>query len=368
MYRKNKNIIIAGGGTGGHVYPAIAIAQSLKEADPEVNILFVGALGKMEMEKVPSAGFQIKGLPVKGFQRRLTYKNVLFFFYLFASMLRSYLIVSRFKPGVVVGVGGYASGPVLKIASWKKIPYVLQEQNSYAGATNRMLAAKASLIFVAYEGMERYFPAQKIVLSGNPLRSNLGNIEHKSPEACKGFQVSKDLPVLLVLGGSLGAGSVNESMLNNYHSLLNENIQIIWQTGKNYYERIIKEIPDEDLKKLRVQAFINRMDLAYSLADVIVSRAGAGTISELCLVGKPVILVPSPNVAEDHQAKNAAALEAKNAAKMIRDHEAMDKLVPEVINLMNRADLREQFSLNIQKMGFKNSARIIADEILKLCS
>lgn len=367
MSQKNKNIIISGGGTGGHIFPAISIANAIKEIEPETNILFVGALGKIEMEKVPAAGYEIIGLPVAGLQRKLTVKNVSFIFKLMSSLRKSKKIIKDFNPHVVVGVGGYASGPVLRSANRKGIPTLIQEQNSYAGITNKLLAKKAQKICVAYEGMEKYFPEEKIILTGNPVRQDLlRKIENKD-EALKHFELEQNKKTILVIGGSLGARTINQSVIKDIEKIGNSDFQLLWQTGKYYYDDAKKVAEDSKFKNIQVLDFIKRMDYAYAAADVIISRAGAGTISELCLVGKPVILVPSPNVAEDHQTKNAMALVNKNAAIMIKDIEAKEKLIATTLELINDEKLIKVLSENIKKMALHDSAKIIAEEVLKLC-
>lgn len=366
MKQKNKNIIISGGGTGGHIFPAISIANAIKEIEPETNILFVGALGKIEMEKVPAAGYDIIGLPVAGLQRRLTVKNISFIFKLISSLRKSKKIIKDFKPDVVVGVGGYASGPVLRSANQKRIPTLIQEQNSYAGITNKLLAKKAKKICVAYEGMENYFPKDKIILTGNPVRQDLLEKMGSRDEAIEHFKLDKSKKTILVVGGSLGARTINQSIIKDIDKLGNSDYQLLWQTGKYYFEDAKKVADEAGYKNIKVLDFIKRMDMAYSVADVIISRAGAGTISELCLVGKPVVLVPSPNVAEDHQTKNAMALVNKDAAFMIKDVEAREKLIHEVIELVGNKDQISKLSENIKKLALKDSAKIIAQEVLKL--
>jgi UDP-N-acetylglucosamine--N-acetylmuramyl-(pentapeptide) pyrophosphoryl-undecaprenol N-acetylglucosamine transferase len=312
--QRHKRIIISGGGTGGHIFPAISIANALRKLDPEIEILFVGAEGRMEMEKIPAAGYKIVGLPVTGIYRSFTFKNIKVFMKLFKSLNMAKKVIKEFNPDVVVGVGGYASGPVLRKAGKMGIPTLIQEQNSYAGVTNRLLAKRASAICVAYDNMDRYFPAEKIIKTGNPVRQTFDNIETIRGEGFSFFNLKKGFPVILVLGGSLGAWSINNTLTENINLLRDSDCQWLWQTGKHYYDNI-KELVDETFNEnISVHSFINRMDYAYAVADIIVSRAGAGTISELCLLGKPVILVPSPNVAEDHQTKNAMALSEKEAA------------------------------------------------------
>ncbi len=364
--QKNKNIIISGGGTGGHVFPAISIANAIKEIEPETNILFVGALGKIEMEKVPAAGYEIIGLPVAGLQRRLTVKNISFIFKLIRSLLESKKIINDFKPDVVVGVGGYASGPVLRIANKRGIPTLIQEQNSYAGITNKLLAKKAKKICVAYEGMEKYFPKDKIILTGNPVRQDLLNKIGRKEEAIKHFELEKDKKTILVIGGSLGARTINQSIIGGIAKIGKSEFQLLLQTGKYYFQDAKKIADKSGYKNIKVLDFINRMDMAYAAADIIISRAGAGTISELCLVGKPVILVPSPNVAEDHQTMNAMALVNKNAAIMIKDMEASEKLMDSALDLIKSEGQIKKLSENIKGMALRDSAKNIAKEVLKL--
>lgn len=358
-------MIISGGGTGGHIYPAISIANALKEKDNSIELLFVGATGRMEMEKIPAAGYKIIGLPVAGFKRKFSLDHLTFFFKLVNSMVKARKILNEYKPGVVVGVGGYASGPILRVASRKKIPTVIQEQNSVAGITNKILAKKAMKICVAYHGMEKYFPAEKIIMTGNPVRRDIENSSQKREEALPYFHLDATRKVILILGGSLGAKTINQSIMTNLETIIKSGVQIIWQTGKLYREEVGKAVV-QPLDTIKVYDFINRMDLAYAAADVIVSRAGAGSISELCMVGKPVILIPSPNVAEDHQTKNAMALVSQKAAIIIKDAEAVEKLIPEMMSLVNNQNNCAALSLNISKLAIKDSAGRIADEILNL--
>jgi UDP-N-acetylglucosamine--N-acetylmuramyl-(pentapeptide) pyrophosphoryl-undecaprenol N-acetylglucosamine transferase len=367
MERKKLRIIVSGGGTGGHIFPAISIANALRELNPGVEILFVGAEGKMEMEKVPNAGYKIVGLPVVGFQRKLSLQNITFFFKLFRSIRKANRILREFNPDVVVGVGGFASGPMLKAAQKKGIPTLIQEQNSFAGVTNRLLAAKAHTICVAYEGMDKYFPKDKILLTGNPVRQDLVNLNDLKEVARKHFDVFEGQKVILVLGGSLGAKTINESMMAFMTELaVLKDITVIWQTGKLYYIDLKQAMASYNAKNIRLFDFITRMDLAYAVADLVVSRAGAGTISELCLVGKPAILVPSPNVAEDHQTKNAMALVGRNAAVMVDDFRAKENLIPVALELINDPQRQRELSENIAKMALPNSANVIAGEVLKL--
>lgn len=364
--QEHKRIIISGGGTGGHIFPAISIANALKRMDKYMEILFVGAEGRMEMEKVPENGFRIIGLPVAGFYRKMTCKNIIVMMKLYKSLRIAERIINDFKPDVVVGVGGYASGPLLRKAGEMGIPTLIQEQNSYAGITNKLLAKKALKICVAYDGMEKYFPAEKILKTGNPVRQNFENLGVMKDEALKFFSLGKDRPVILVLGGSLGAGTINNSLAENIKKLSESGFQWIWQTGRNYFESVSGLLSGTDVKNIKVIDFINRMDYAFSAADIIVSRAGAGTISELCLVGKPVILIPSPNVAEDHQTRNARALSSNNAAILVTDKEAPFSLVDEIIKLVYDKNRQNVLSENIRKMAEKDADIRIAQEVLKL--
>jgi len=364
--QKHHRVIISGGGTGGHIFPAISIANALRKIDPATEILFVGAEGRMEMEKIPAAGYEIVGLPVAGIHRSLTFKNFGVLFKLLKSLRLARKVIRDFNPDVVVGVGGYASGPVLRQAGKMGIPTLIQEQNSYAGVTNKLLAKKASAICVAYDGMEKYFPAGKIIKTGNPVRQNYENPGTITDEALQYFNLKKKFPVVLVLGGSLGAGSINNSLSSHIDILRDSDCQWLWQTGKHYFENVKALVSVSFTENISVHGFINRMDYAYAAADVIVSRAGAGTISELCLVGKPVILVPSPNVAEDHQTKNARALSDNDAAILIRDDEASEKLVSEAVRLVADSGRRKTLSENITKMADKDSDIRIANEVFRI--
>ncbi len=356
-------VIISGGGTGGHIFPAIAIADALKSRNPGVEILFVGALGRMEMEKVPAAGYKIEGLPVAGFQRRLTFKNVTFFFKLLSSMRKARRIIKSFQPQVAIGVGGYASGPVLRAAASKGIPTVLQEQNSFPGVTNRILARKAQRICVAYPGMERFFPAAKIVFTGNPVRERLLLAPDKVT-SLTGLGLSAGKRTILVIGGSLGAGSINEGVLAGLKALgIRDDVQLLWQTGKNYFTGVQKEVAALGFSNVQVVPFIGQMELAYSAADVVVSRAGAGTISELAILGKAVILVPSPNVSEDHQTKNAMALVDEDAALLVRDKDSREQLMTEALTLLDNEEKQTMLEKNIRRFSMPDSARQIAAEI-----
>jgi UDP-N-acetylglucosamine--N-acetylmuramyl-(pentapeptide) pyrophosphoryl-undecaprenol N-acetylglucosamine transferase len=363
--QKHRKIIISGGGTGGHIFPAISIANALRKLDPEVEILFVGAEGRMEMEKIPAAGYRIIGLPVAGLYRSLTLKNVSVLAKLFKSLGMARKVIREFNPDVVVGVGGYASGPVLRQAGKMKIPTLIQEQNSYAGVTNKLLARRAAKICVAYEGMEKYFPSEKIILTGNPVRQNFDDLEKVKDEALSFFGLKKEFPVVLVLGGSLGAGSINNSLSGNIEKLRDSDCQWLWQTGKYYYENVKGLVSVSFTENISLHDFINRMDYAYAAADIIITRAGAGTISELCLVGKPVILVPSPNVAEDHQTRNALSLSEKNAAVLIADENAKT-IVDEAIRLIGDTNRRKSLSENIKNLAERDADIRIAKEVLKL--
>jgi len=362
----SKKVIISGGGTGGHIFPAISIANALVAIDKEIQLLFVGAKDRMEMEKVPAAGYSIKGLPVAGFQRRFTFKNVTFFFKLVNSMIMARSILKRFKPDVVVGVGGYASGPMLKVAAQNNIPTLIQEQNSYAGVTNRLLAKKSKRICVAYEGMDKYFPAEKIIFTGNPVRQDIIINDEKRSEGLKYFSLDGTKKTVLLLGGSLGAKTLNETIAGNIGLLASANYQFIWQCGKAYKTAAQEVMKNSMPENVKLFDFISRMDLAYAAADIIISRAGAGSISELCLVGKPCILVPSPNVAEDHQTKNALALVNKNAALMVLDIEARTMLINTVNKLISDEALCTLLSVEISKLAIKDSAHRIAQEIMLL--
>jgi len=363
--KPRRRIIVSGGGTGGHIFPAIAIANALTENDPTVKILFVGAEGRMEMEKVPAAGYRIVGLPVRGFNRRNPFKNFAVIYRLIRSLIIARIIIKRFRPDAVVGVGGYASGPVLWAASRKRIPIVIHEMNSYAGVANKLLARKADRICVAYDGMERFFLKEKIVLTGNPVRQELNDCHLQHEQSISFFDLDANKQTILVLGGSLGARTINQSV-EAYLDRFPENLQLIWQTGKNFYERAKEQVKSRNMPNVKVFAFIQRMDLAYAAADLVISRAGAGTISELSITAKPCILVPSPNVAEDHQTKNAMALVQKNAAIIIRDNEAMKKLMSEAVAMVQNHEALEPLSDNIKKMAKFRAAETIAEVINQL--
>jgi len=365
---KQLKIILSGGGTGGHIFPAVAIANEIKKIVPTVDILFVGAIGKMEMEKVPAAGYKIIGVPIAGFQRKFTLQNFKLPFLIIKSLLKTKKIINDFKPDVVVGTGGFASGPVLKAASSKGIPTLLQEQNSYAGITNKLLSKKASKICVAYEGMEKFFTKEKIILTGNPVRQDVIDITEKKIEATSYFKIDSTKKTVLVIGGSLGAKAINEAIGIGLNEFATNDIQLIWQTGKIYFDTAKKQTADFEVKKIKAVDFISRMDLAYSIADIVISRAGAGAISELCLVEKPCILVPLPSAAEDHQTKNAMALVNKQAAILIKDASAMQDLVKEAIALIKDENKQQLLKNNIKQLAFHNSANVIAKEVLKLAN
>lgn len=359
-------IIISGGGTGGHIFPAIAIANSIKSVYPDADILFVGANGKMEMERVPAAGYPIKGLDVVGFQRKKLWKNFSFPFKLMKSLNAAKNIVKDFQPDIAIGVGGYASGPLLKMAGKMGVPTLLQEQNSYAGITNKLLAKKAKTICVAYDNMGQFFPKEKIVLTGNPVREDILNVEGKKNEAIAHFKLDTSKKTLLIIGGSLGARTINDSIKAGLKELNEAGVQVLWQTGKIYFEAIKKACDEAGIGSIHPMAFIDRMDLAYAASDVVISRAGALSVSELCLVRKPVILVPSPNVAEDHQTKNAMSLVNKNAAVLVKDVEAQDNLVKSAVSLFLDESKRMELAKNIAVLGKPNAAIDIRQEILKL--
>jgi UDP-N-acetylglucosamine--N-acetylmuramyl-(pentapeptide) pyrophosphoryl-undecaprenol N-acetylglucosamine transferase len=362
----NQKFIISGGGTGGHIFPAISIANALKKKRPDAKFLFVGAEGRMEMEKVPNAGYEIVGLPVSGFNRGSLLKNFKVLFRLFKSLRMAKKVVRDFAPDIAVGVGGYASGPTLFMAHRSGIPTVLQEQNSYAGVTNKLLAKKAAKICVAYEGMERFFPQDKIILTGNPVRQDFLEVAPKAQEAYDFFHFSPAKKTLLIIGGSLGARTINQSVIAGLSKLKEAGIQVLWQTGKLYYEGALKAYEPFKTDDIVVTDFVKRMDYAYSIADLVVSRAGASSISELCLLGKPSILVPSPNVAEDHQTKNAQALASRKAAVMVADKDANSVLLDEAIRMIADEPLLNELGENAKQMAQLDSADRIADEILKL--
>jgi len=354
--------MLSGGGTGGHIYPAIAIANALKQRFPTAEFLFVGAYNRMEMQKVPEAGYAIIGLWISGIQRQLTLKNLSFPFKLMHSLWQSWRILKKFKPHVVIGTGGFASGPLLQMASATRIPSLIQEQNSFPGITNKILAKKVDTICVAYSNLEQYFPKSKLVLTGNPVRQDILEAQITSEDAKSDMQVSKDKTNLLVLGGSLGARRINELIASHKTALQNLNISVVWQCGKLYEEQY-KSFSDEDFK---VTAFLNKMPLAYAAADIIVSRAGAISVSELCIVGKPVIFIPSPNVAENHQVKNAEAVVAKEAAIMIEEHQLEKEFLTELKQLLDHKDQQVRLGQNIKSLALAEATEAIANEVEKL--
>jgi UDP-N-acetylglucosamine--N-acetylmuramyl-(pentapeptide) pyrophosphoryl-undecaprenol N-acetylglucosamine transferase len=359
-------VIISGGGTGGHIFPAIAIANAIKALRPGTEFLFVGAEGKMEMEKVPAAGYKIEGLWISGFQRKLTLSNLAFPFKVMSSLRKAKKILKSFRPDVVIGTGGFASGPMLRVAAQKGIPTLIQEQNSYAGITNKILSQKVNKVCVAYSGMEKFFPKEKIILTGNPVRQDILNLEGKRERGLELFGLNASRKTILVIGGSLGARTINESISAYLGDLAKNNIQLIWQTGKGYFETAKQQTAAYEKNGIRAFDFIQKMDLAYAVADIVISRAGASSVSELCLVRKPVILIPSPNVAEDHQTKNAMALVTYNAAIIIKDSEAREKLKAQVMQLVNDDELCFKLSENIGRMALPDSAIVIANEVISL--
>ena len=359
--------LISGGGTGGHIFPAISIANALKQIDPHCEVLFIGAEGHMEMERVPAAGYNIEGLKVEGLDRQHLLRNVKVICNLLSSLPKARRIIKNFKPDVAVGVGGYASAAALLVAKSMNIPIVLQEQNGFAGVANKLLAKKAEKICVAYSGMERFFPADKIILTGNPIRQNLFNPELDKNEAYAAFGFKNNIPTLLVMGGSLGAMTINNGMIKGLKQFVQAGVQVIWQTGKRYFADAKKAFDENPCSNVLVTDFISRMDYAYAIADVVVARAGASTISELTFLGKPSILIPSPNVAEDHQTHNAMALANQNAAICLPDKEAEEKLALLAIDLLLDDERKSSIAENSKKMAQNDSALRIANEIVKLC-
>ena len=361
-------VIVSGGGTGGHIFPAVSIANAIKAEYPDAEILFVGAEGRMEMQRVPAAGYKIIGLPIAGFDRKNLLKNVVVLYKIAKSQWKARKIIKEFKPHVVVGVGGYASGPTLKTAGQMGIPTLIQEQNSYAGVTNKLLAKSAKKICVAYDGMERFFPAEKIIKTGNPVRQNLLDAKVTKAEATESFGLDPKKRTVLVIGGSLGARTVNESILQHIEDIRGaKDVQFIWQTGKYYSEEIHMALAKEDpVQNMKVTDFISNMDNAYAAADLVISRAGASSISELCLLKKPCILVPSPNVAEDHQTKNALALSTKGAAIFVKDSDARNELIPLALKTVVDDAQLASLSENVGKLAYHDSAKKIADEVVKL--
>ena len=358
--------IISGGGTGGHIFPAIAIADEIKRRNPDAEILFVGAEGKMEMEKVPAAGYEIKGLPIAGFKRKFALSNFALPFKIIGSMIKARKIVKKFKPEVAVGVGGYASGPTLKAATMIGIPSMVQEQNSFPGKTNKILSKSVQTICVAYDGLERFFPKEKIVLTGNPTRRDMVSTEGKEAEGYKFYGFDSSIKTVLIIGGSLGARTLNESVIANLEKLKESGVQVLWQCGKLYHDRLTEQLKDTDLGNVKMVQFITRMDLAYAIADVVISRAGAISISELCLIKKPTILIPSPNVSEDHQTKNAMALVEKDAAVLVKDVEAKETMIDEVLALLADDSRCKTLKKNIASLGKPDATASIVDELEKL--
>jgi UDP-N-acetylglucosamine--N-acetylmuramyl-(pentapeptide) pyrophosphoryl-undecaprenol N-acetylglucosamine transferase len=365
---KPLRVIISGGGTGGHIFPAVSIANALKKQHPEAEILFVGALGRMEMQRVPAAGYKIEGLPVRGLYRPLwNPKNIGVMMDFLKSKKMVKKILQNFKPQVAVGVGGYASAPTLNAAYSMGIPCLIQEQNSYAGVTNKSLAKKAKVVCVAYSGMSRFFPAEKILMTGNPVRQNLLDNNISKEDARESFGLAPDKKTVLIVGGSLGARTINESVLAHLEEIRKSDVQFIWQTGKYYSQHIAEELSKaEPVENLKVMDFISSMDNAYAAADIVVSRAGASSISELCLLGKPCILVPSPNVAEDHQTKNAMALSGRGAAILVKDKDAKDELIGVALKTVMDDLKLDSLSGNVKMMAFHNAADVIAEEVYKL--
>lgn len=365
---KKYKVIISGGGTGGHIFPALSIANALKEIDSEIDILFVGAIGRMEMERVPAAGYPIKGLPVAGLKRSLSLSNLALPIKLWKSIRGASKIIKEFNPDVAVGVGGYASAPLLWSAGRKGIPYLIQEQNSYAGLTNKLLGKKASKVCVAYDNMDRFFPADRIILTGNPIRKEINKVTAEDrAEGIKFYNLDPEKKTIFIVGGSLGCGTLNKTMKSWIESgTIDNNCQLIWQTGKYYKSDIDEFMKDREIPNVQYHDFIKRMDLAYAAADVIVSRAGAGTISELCVTCKATIFVPSPNVTEDHQTHNAMALVNKNAAMIVKDDEAVEKLPGTIMELVNNPSKIAELEKNIELLGKKDAAQVIANEVLKL--
>ena len=368
MNNENLRLIVSGGGTGGHIFPALSIANAVKAKCPNAEILFVGAENRMEMQRVPAAGYNIIGLPVSGFDRKNLLKNIAVLWRLMKSRRKARRIIRDFAPHVAVGVGGYASGPTLKEAGAMGIPTLLQEQNSYAGVTNKLLAKQANCICVAYEGMERFFPKDKIRLTGNPVRQNLLDAKITHDEAVCSFGLDPKKKTVLIVGGSLGARTLNESMLGAWETLKEADVQFIWQTGKYYNEQITEQLRGRELENVHVCDCISSMDAAYAAADLVISRAGAGSISEFCLLGKAVVLVPSPNVSEDHQTKNALALVNKEAALYVKDADAANELIPLALNVVKDETKLAVLSANILTMAFHHSAEVIADEVIALAT
>jgi len=363
---KQYKIIISGGGSGGHIFPAVAIAKSLLEKNKNIKFLFVGAHDKMEMEKIPNEGFNIVGLWISGFHRGKIFRNLLFPVKLISSLIKSFFLIKKFKPDLVIGTGGFASGPILYVASKFNTPTLIQEQNSYAGITNKILSKHVNLICVAYENMDRFFPSNKIILTGNPVRKKIVQITSDHQEVLRLFDLNLENKTILIIGGSLGARTINETIANGLERLKKNNLNIIWQTGMSFSKKAKELINAINTRGITTHEFIKKIEIAYDAADIIVSRAGAIAISELCVIGKPVILIPSPNVAENHQYKNAQSLVNKNAAMLVKDSEANNKLVEEIIKLKNNSILMKELSENIRKMEFKNASNVIAEHALNL--
>ena len=359
-------IILSGGGTGGHIFPAIAVADALREIDPEIEVLFVGAQGRMEMEKVPASGYNIEGLWISGFQRSLSFKNLMFPFKVLQSLMDAKKIVKKFNPDAVVGTGGYASGPVLWVSTRMKIPTLIQEQNSYAGVTNKILGKKVNKICVAFEGMETFFDKEKIIVTGNPVREEVISIEGKRKSAIEFFELDQNKKTILIVGGSLGAKAVNDALLPHIKDFVDKGIQLIWQTGKVSFQTIDKEAEQFKEQGIKIHQFITKMDLAYAAADLVISRAGAIAVSEICLTKKPCILVPLPTAAEDHQTKNALALAKYDAAIIVKNSEAPKMLFKTASELIENSDELIKLSNNIEPLGIPKSAQTIAKEVLKM--
>ena len=363
---KQYKIIISGGGSGGHIFPAVAIAKSLLEKNKNIKFLFVGANDKMEMEKIPNEGFNIVGLWISGFHRGKIFRNLLFPVKLISSLIKSFFLIKKFKPDLVIGTGGFASGPILYVASKFNTPTLIQEQNSYAGITNKILSKHVNLICVAYENMDQFFPSNKIIITGNPVRKKIVQITSNYQEALSLFDLNLENKTILIIGGSLGARTINETIAYGLERLKKNNLNIIWQTGMSFSKKAKELINAINTRGITTHEFIKKIEIAYDAADIIVSRAGAIAISELCVIGKPVILIPSPNVAENHQYKNAQSLVNKNAAMLVKDSEANNKLVEEIIKLKNNPILMKELSENIRKMEFKNASNVIAEHALNL--
>jgi UDP-N-acetylglucosamine--N-acetylmuramyl-(pentapeptide) pyrophosphoryl-undecaprenol N-acetylglucosamine transferase len=362
---KINKVIISGGGTGGHIFPAVAIANEIKRRNPNADILFIGAEGKMEMEKVPAAGYPIEGLWISGFQRKFTWSNFMLPFKIIASMWKARSILKQFNPDIVIGVGGYASGPTLKMATQMGIPAVIQEQNSFPGKTNKLLANKVAAICVAYEGLDRFFPKEKLELTGNPVRRDVVDVDGKREEALAFFGLEPNKPVVFVVGGSLGARCLNNAVKSGLNEFYINETQVIWQCGKNNYQALKQELGQNLPKGIVLTDFIARMDFAYAAADIVVSRAGAMAVSELCILGKPIILVPSPYVAEDHQTKNAMALVEKDAALLITEYDTAEKLLPSVFDLLNKKEKMQELAVNIKQLALPRADEDIVDVIQK---